>query len=402
MYKPTDKIPGDEELQRVSESLSHLKAERMTAIKDYKNARKGIDSGHYTCVVHHGSDHDPAYSIAMCDVFIDDPDAHDLYILGTTITPRITMTPPTSFPTTTPATNKDHLCAESDCKATTASTSPTQTSEVDDLTPTAYTCTAFPGGVIDDFNARSHFYDLTCTHILAADLMPGGSFHNPWFIYGTYDNHDGKTALMSMTFYLGRDIFEVQRGWLLLTEGSKLPLEEGVAEAVGSSGCWVKFADLHIVVDCPNFEAYYDGIMSGHIKLKIEAEESLFQKGSGNIGLCFDNQSGYRPNWQIGRTTGRCQVNTEEPPCETETPTDCNLSRPPLGGKEHTTCGVGAERACSELHCNGNTPTSVQRCALAQANRVNCSLKRGLGIFGSDEDCDDEPCVWKKEIVSRG
>ena len=373
----------------------------MAIIENYKNATKGVDDGYYTCLVYHDSDHElQAWSISHCRVFIRKEGEEFLSTVYNTVPTWWWLT----TPTTTPEANKDDLCAGSDCKATTASTTPTPqlTLEVDDLTPTAYTCTAFPGGVIDDFNARSHFYDLTCTHILAADLMPGGSFHNPWFIYGTFDNHDGKTALMSMTFYLGRDIFEVQRGWLLLTEGSKLPLEEGVAQAVGSSGCWVKFADLHIVVDCPNFEAYYDGIMSGHIKLKIEAEESLFQKGSGNIGLCFDNQSGYRPNWQIGRTTGRCQVNMEEPPCETETPTDCNLSRPPVGGKEHTTCGVGAERACSELHCNGDTPTSVQRCALAQANRVNCSLKRGLGIFGSDEDCDDAPCVWKKEIVSRG
>ena len=292
------------------------------------------------------------------------------------------------------------LVSEPTTPAVTAAPTP----EVDTLTTTtAYTCTAYPGGVIDDFNARGHFYDLSCTHILAADLMPGGSFYNPWFIYGTFDNHDGKTALMSMTFYLGRDIFEVQRGWVILTDrGSKLSLEEGVAQAVGTSGCSVKFADLHIKVDCLHFDAYYDGIMSGHIKLKIVAEESLLQKGTGNIGLCFDNQFGSRPNWQVGRSRGRCQVDTEEPPCQTETPPDCFLSQPPVGGKEHTTCGVGAEGACSELHCNGNTPTSVLRCALAQANRVNCSLKLGLSISGGDEDCEDEPCVWKKEIVSRG
>ena len=48
---------------------------------------------------------------------------------------------------------------------------PTPTMDPGKLISPGYTCSAFPGGVIDDFNSRAHFYDLSCPHVLAADTV---------------------------------------------------------------------------------------------------------------------------------------------------------------------------------------------------------------------------------------
>lgn len=286
-------------------------------------------------------------------------------------------------------------------------TSPTPGYDLGELKlggPPGYTCSAFPGGVLEDFNSRAHFYDLSCTHILAADMMPGGYYVNPWFIYGTFDTLDGNTALMHMTFYLGRNIFEVQRGWIVHTgSGNKLELDEGLEQPVPNTECTVKYSDLHIRVNCPLFEAYYDGLMSGHIKLKGDAGTENLRKGRGNIGLCFDSNSGWRPNWQVGRMRGQCKIDVEEPSCESEGSDTCQLSRAAQPeGSEWSSCGVGAEGACKELNCGGATPTPQQKCALQKANRINCSLKLGRGLFAFDAECPEEECDWKQSVYSQG
>ena len=283
-------------------------------------------------------------------------------------------------------------------------TTPTPTPQIGELTTPGYTCSAFPGGIIEDFNSVPHFYDLSCTHILAADLMPEGSFLNPWFVYGTFDEHDSKTALMTMTFYLGQNQFEVQRGWIVhIGDGEKLALEEGVVQVVEGTDCSVKFADMLIEVQCLHFEAYYDGLMAGHIRLKTFAGSESLAKGRGNLGICYDNNSGWRPNWQIGKMRGKCRIDREEPACKTELPEMCQLSQPPqIFGRDWTSCGMGAESSCKELNCDGTAPTQAQQCVLEKANRVNCNLKLGGSVAGEDSACPTERCKWMKGVVSKG
>ena len=288
---------------------------------------------------------------------------------------------------------------------TPASSTSTPALEPNNLVAPRHVCSVFPGGVLDDFNSIAHYYDLSCTHILAADLMPSDGFHNPWFIYGTFDEIDGKTALMSMTFYLGREIFEFQRGWIVVTvqggASTKLPMNEGVPQEIGETGCSVVFADLHLQATCPHFVAFYDGLMSGHIKLLREAGSENLEKGRGNIGLCFDDISGRRPNWQVGKMTGKCLVDTGEKACEPSD--DCVLAQPAtVFDKPWTACGVGAEGACNELNCDGVTPTLDQQCALEQANRINCNLKLDMPVQGTDGSCPADPCEWMKNVVEQG
>ncbi|XP_063694835.1 uncharacterized protein LOC134826408 [Bolinopsis microptera] len=269
-----------------------------------------------------------------------------------------------------------------------------------------HVCSLLPGGVLEDFNSRAHFYDLSCTHVLAADFMPGGDYYNPWFIYGTFDEIDGKTALMSVTFYLGRYIFEIQRGWIVVTQdpyNTKVAMEEGVAQELGESGCSVVFAEFHLQVTCPYFVAFYDGLMSGHIKLLSDASTGDFQKGRANMGLCFDSNSGRRKNWQVGKTKGKCVVETEAPACEPSG--SCTQSRPPaVFDQAWTACGIGAEGACSELNCDGATPTPQQKCALEQADRINCALKLGMSTDGqgADTSCPDDACEWMQNVADQG
>ena len=523
-------MPADVKLEKRSKTFDAGDAERTTVIQEYEDATKGRDDGFYTCVVFHGSGHDPVYSSDQCEVIIVDiclelanctedqtcvpdyetgtfectcdyecpfiwdflcSDTCEMFVhecamneqvckdgierevankgqcpnrveprienidkdieknLGELITlssglledgtPMATVHwvfyPEEGTPTYLSARENYQFTTTEDsvgiyritlmqCMNQTSAvhneyrftiltvtdppvitSTPTPTPEdPGPLTAIGYTCSAFPGGVIDDFNSRAHFYDLSCTHVLAADIMPGGSFLNPWFIYGTFDNHDGSTALMSMTFYLGRDIFEVQRGWLVHTGDEKLALVEGVPRVMGESGCDLTFKEFHIWVICEHFEAYYDGLMSGHIKLKTDPGnvQSLLQKSGGNIGLCFDNNSGWRPNWQVGNMRGNCEIDQRAPPCFTALPDSCQLSQPHILDLEFTACGVGAEAACNELHCNGATPTPAQKCALEQANKANCDLKRAVPVSGDDITCLKDPCEWMTDVVSRG
>ena len=528
MYKPTDEVPSEETFDKTSHTLIDEGADGTTTIKNYFDATVGVHDGDYTCVVYHGPEHEPAYSVDRCQVIIVDlcadsgcgdkeicePDystgtvectckydceGMDMDVVCTTscdifwhecamneetckdgiereimnkgfcptiVNPKIreidqeeeiaveelgtvrtlhsglmedgtpsvhiqwVFHPESGEPVELSAREIYTLTLDENSAGTykitimqcmnqseafhneyrlgifqPPSTPPTSTPTAppDDIKVRGHTCSAFPGGVIEDFNSRPHFYDLSCTHVLAADFMPGGNYVSPWFIYGTFDNHDGKTALMSMTFYLGREIFEVQRGWLVHAGNGKFAFKEGVSQEVGETGCSLTFQHGHMNVDCPHFQAHYDGVMSGHIKLKGVAGDGNLQKGRGNVGLCFDSRSGWRPNWQVGNMKGDCLVDKTEPACETEAPDNCMLSQPPaIDDSEWTACGMGAESACSELHCDGSTPTPAQKCALERANRVNCSLKMGASVAGVDVACPEEPCDWYKDVASRG
>jgi len=273
-----------------------------------------------------------------------------------------------------------------------------------------YTCSIYPGGGVDQFDGGAAAYDLACTHVLAADVAPAGDIAAPWYVYGTFDNHDGGVALSAMTFYLGRDIFELQRGWIVNIDGEKMELTEGEVQAIpGGSGCTVVFQHRHLKVDCAHFTAYYDGIMSGHLTLKPAVVGPPFPgytKRPTNFGLCNDGNSGFRPNWQVGAGGGSCEVEPGKPTCEDEPEAACDLASAAVGNVEWTTCGGGASLGCGEIYCGEGTATPAQTCALEQAKRVSCALKQNQkGIVesdGMDEACPKDECVWKGDVVSRG
>lgn len=189
-----------------------------------------------------------------------------------------------------------------------------------------------------------------------------------------------------------------------------MQLEQGVVQNVGNTGCTVVFEHFHLTVDCPPFKVLYDGVMSGHIIMKpvVEAPYAALQKKSGNVGLCYDNNSGFRPNWQVGNTAGKCEIDTTETPCN-EVLEECNLSQvaamlPGYSNLQWTECGNGASVGCGELRCEGNTPSDMQLCALEQAKRVSCSLKYGqdTDLAASDVSCPEDPCEWMKLVEKTG
>jgi len=265
-------------------------------------------------------------------------------------------------------------------------------------------CSVYPGGAIEQFNSQSAYYDLACTHVMAADFGPGGDYTNPWFIYGTFDQRDGNTALMSMTVFIGSTAFEFQRGWIINVGGSKFPVMEGVARTIGV--CEVMFTGQHLRAACPFFYVYFDGTMSGHIRLgTFETSPSKAEsvKGRTNIGLCWDNESGFRENWQIP-SSGSCSIQPGKEGCEDSGACDrFVLASYQDSALQWASRGRGAHQACNELTCEGSTPSPDQECALNQANLVNLHLRveKQLTDAVAVEQCP-ENCDWKEKVVDGG
>jgi len=270
-----------------------------------------------------------------------------------------------------------------------------------------YVCSVFPGGVIESFDGNGIPYDLACTHVLAADVMAGGDYTNPWFIYGTFDQHEGDISLASMTFFVGSNAFEFQRGWVINNDGIQFEFEENAEEKkLGDSGCLVEFRDFHLRVKCEHFQAYYDGIMSGHIRVTVKTGQPT--KGRGNLGLCYDAGSGWRPNWQVNSGADRCTISTDDNSCPS-TKTDCeeykvSSARSKLQPEDKASrCEAGPTKSCMEINCGDDTASPVQTCALQQAARVMCALKNSkISIEGNDDKCPEDGCEWKKDVLSRG
>ena len=442
IYTPTETVPEAEVLEltgRQAADSTQQPGEKSTTINDYEDATKGEDDGYYTCVIYHGVDHEPTYSVDKCLVIIEDlclkancredQICNADYDTGAATCECNAGCPFVFEPV---CSNKceqflsecmmdvqicedriprevasNNFCA-GDCEVYEIE----EEEEFESFSNPIlhHTCTMYPGGAIDSFDGKASYYDMACTHVLAADFSPSGDIANPWFVYGTFDQLDGKTALYQMTFYLGRDMFVVERGWIVHQGGIKMALEEGVAQQIGGSDCTANFAEFHLTVDCPPFIASYDGVMSGHIVLKpgVEHPYSPIQKKYSNVGLCFDGNFGFRPNWQIGQTEGSCKVDVQEAPCA-ESKDECQLGEAALSisgvsDLEWTACGGGASVGCGELRCDGNIPTAMQVCAFEQANRINCAWKSGdvLGLSGSDVSCPTDPCTWMEEVASRG
>lgn len=214
--------------------------------------------------------------------------------------------------------------------------------------------------------------------------------------------------MRAMSFYIGSTVFEIQRGWVVNLGGQKMILEEDVSQEIPNSGCNIAFTNLHLVLNCPNFIAYYDGVMAGHIKIKAEAPNAdAFGKSMGSFGLCYDAQSGFRKNWQVGNTKGNCEVNTEAGACGEADADNCSGYQFParFGGgstEKWGSCGNGVTSSCNELYCGDDVASSAQQCALNQADRVSCELKYGEMSVAQDAGCPDDECSWKLDLVSRG
>ena len=269
-------------------------------------------------------------------------------------------------------------------------------------------CSVYPGGVIEQFDTTPAFYDLACTHVLAADFGPGGDYTQSWYIYGTFDEHDGDIALSSMTVYAGRTAFEVQRGWLVNVDGEKFLLEEDVPRTYGD--CEIMFSGLHVRVGCPHFNLFYDGVMAGHIQIFTpsgEGEGFTAEKSYTNIGLCWDNKSGFRQNWQLGSSRPSCALDPSLEECQEETASCSEYVQTTGIFQPDKPRGLGAEQSCNELHCAGDTPTPAQECALNQADSINAQLRlhSPADVTGPSpglDGCPEEECVWKLDLVSRG
>lgn len=322
--------------------------------------------------------------------------------------------------------NRWFIITESDAPTTMSPTKSSPLEENADIIPIYPVCSIYPAGVIEQFDSQPAFYDLSCSHVLAADFAPEGDYTKGWYIYGNFDVHDDDAALAAMTIFVGSTAFELQRGWIVSIGQKKLELVENEPQTLGD--CQVTFVGLHLKVACPHFNVFYDGIMSGHIQtFRYDMSYDIYegvdvaQAGPGpanmvaapfdprksptNIGLCWDNQSGFRPNWQVDSRTD-CSVDITVEECQKETST-CNDYVEEYQALPGRFSGLGAGDSCSELHCGGDVPTTAQHCSLNQAHSINKQLIR----FSADEftgptsglkGCPEEECEWKLDLLSRG
>ena len=286
---------------------------------------------------------------------------------------------------------------------------------VEPVPPGVYrVCSVYPGGVVEQFQGQASFYDLACSHVLAADYLADNDLNMGWYVYGTFDEHDGAKSLSAMTFYVGSTAFEFQRGWVINVDGEKFVVEEGVGRMMGDSGCLITYTGLHLRAECPHFHAYYDGVMSGHIRLGGETvlpSEDLPEKRVSQFGLCWDNDAGFRTNWRL-RFTTECAVDGTASQCP-DTHAQCGKfareavdygSYSALAESGVLGCGAGSKTSCAEMSCGEVALTAAQRCSLNQAHSVNCLLKvqPGFSERVEEEECPAVECEWKLDIVSRG
>ena len=382
IYDPNEYIPSGRELEAESQLIpSHRFQEEDARVESvqYTGATVKEHQGYYTCVTYRQTGF-PRVETATCYVIVGDPcESVVCPPLETCVADMETFT---------------HECEAID-----------PTSAPPKLPGSSAVCTVFPGGVIESFDSAATYYDLACTHMLAADILPDGDFRQAWYIYGTFDQHEGNTALFSVTIFAGTTAFEFQRGWLINNNGGKFEVEEGVPRKFGD--CEITFTGLHLVAECPHFNAYYDGVMSGHIRLRNSQTQNSIenvQKSVTDAGLCWDSHSGFRPNWQISSPTW-CFVDPKQEPCQISEKCD-NFKKKTitdLGDKEASS-GQGVFTSCGQLHCEDKLLTSTQQCALNQADAANLLLRKNAELTGriEVEGCPEEECDWKLDLLSRG
>ena len=400
IYHPKEDIPSGRELEKESQLIPNERfldeAERLKSLY-YRSATEEDHQGYYTCISYRKTGF-PRVETATCYVIVKDPcddvtcpARHTCVSDMETFThecvpPPTTQPPPTTKPPTTqPPTTKP------------PTTEPKAPTEPPGSLPV---CSTFPGGAIEQFDTVSSYYDLACSHVLAADFLPGGDFTQAWYIYGTFDQHDGNTALSAITIFAGTTVFEFQRGWKVNIGKGKFEIEEDVPRTFGN--CEITFTGLHLKAECPHFAAYYDGLMSGHVILgnsqtPLSTENPV--KSGSSLGLCWDNDSGFRANWQVAHSP-QCKVDPQQDACEVTDECD-NFKNALILGDQSS--GMGAYDSCGQLHCEEMVPTPAQQCALNRADSVNRSLKSGgQAAEGMVEGCPEEECEWKLDLLSRG
>jgi len=221
----------------------------------------------------------------------------------------------------------------------------------------------------------------------------------PWFIYGSFDEFDGVRSLAAMAFFLGRSTpFEIQRGWMINDDGSKMKIKEEKEVTMGETGCTILFAQNVLKITCAPFTVYYDGMMSAHIEYTSKTTQVGTAKGMFNIGLCFDNQSGRRPNWQVN-TIATCSVTPgAQKFCNGASPTFCN-NLPDRGDAYRQACN---QMFCDKKQSSGSNDLSdKQKCALS----VSAAAKRNLQGFSSgypSSGCPSDNCTWKHSVIESG
>ena len=72
---------------------------------------------------------------------------------------------------------------------------------------------------------------------------------------------------------------------MVVVNGTKFPIQEGVEKIIEGTGCSVLFAYLMLTATLPQFAVHYDGLSSAHIEMVTSPGEVTVR-----VGLCFDEE----------------------------------------------------------------------------------------------------------------
>jgi len=239
-------------------------------------------------------------------------------------------------------------------------------------------CGVYNDGVMEMFGGAVVQRALNCHHVLAAEP------ENAWFIYGKFG---ADSSLLSMSFYVGQTVFEIQRGWVVNNQGTKLILSEGEASTVGD--CSVTFADLYLTVKCPSFNVIYDGLKMGYINKYADSNNALIK-----MGLCYgtDVPAGYsaKANWQVGNTAAPCLLPAVK---------DCDA----VSDAVIAQCAGQNGAFVTACKCAGlDDITTDEQCELDRVSIVRSFLVGKLGSIGDFVASCPDDCDWKQSVVDAG
>lgn len=306
--------------------------------------------------------------------------------------------------------------------------------EIDDFEIDAprSTCAVFGDPHFLTFDMNAYSYMGTCDNVLAMDCKMAR-----WFVYGRLrpcGREDG-SCLESVTVYVGRDVVELQRGWLVNDNGEKIVPKNHVGDIIevpGEANMTLKFDGTMLRLTVPlgktevqpnvfqleKLVVLWDGFLSVQVQVPMSSRtcgmcgnndgkpnNDLKTRRSGRT----DDPVAFGDSWKIDRR-GRC---ADAPP--TETPEEaCGARYEEVKAECERVFGIEKFKACialghdveswiqgciyDECEMKMQVEDLPPKCMVANAYAIRCSQPywaRDETEFKSDKNV----AGWEEEAV---
>eukprot|EP00116_Pleurobrachia_bachei_P002877 sb/3463139/ len=238
-----------------------------------------------------------------------------------------------------------YACVVEQCRNTYTSRDSVQIDVTDDITPSPTpdnletvkkTCSVYGDPHFLTFDGYAYDFMGECHYVLAMDCL-----YAQWIIYGqlercSADNVRG-SCLSAITIFSGRNAVELQRGWIINDQGSKMNITE--SETKTSGPMTITFDGRHLLVRIAgsDVEIWWDGLVSVHVSIPGGAEA---------CGLCGNNDDNPDNDLDVGRSGVRA-------------------------GSGLTSVDVADSWAVDRLdQCEKRVPVTIKRCTATSRNQA--------------------------------